>query len=195
ENLERAVAEDGRADLEGALREVERLIELVESLLGLAPSGSRTAAPGRVELDRLVRERLDAWSPLAAERGLQLAADLDTAIPARAAEERVRQIVDNLVENAVEASPPGGTITLLVRAAPPWVELRVRDEGPGLDELERTRAFDRFWRVRGGEGTGLGLAIVRSLVEADGGEVELVPAPTGGLDAVVRLRPDRGTKG
>lgn len=195
ENLERAVAEDGRADLEGALREVERLSELVENLLGLARSGARTAAPGRVELDRLVRERLDAWSPLAAERGLQLAADLDTAIPARAAEERVRQIVDNLVENAVEASPPGGTITLLVRAAPPWVELRVRDEGPGLDELERTRAFDRFWRVRGGEGTGLGLAIVRSLVEADGGEVELVPAPTGGLDAVVRLRPDRGTKG
>ena len=107
----------------------------------------------------------------------------------------MRQIVDNLLENAVEASPPGGTITLLVHAASPWVELRVRDEGPGLDEQGRGRAFDRFWRGRGGDGSGLGLAIVRSLVDADGGEVELVPAPGGGLDAVVRLRQDRGTKG
>ena len=143
-----------------------------------ACSGWRAAVrarhrPGRVDLDRLVRERRDAWSPLVAERGLRLAIDVADAVPARAAEERVRQIVDNLLENAVEASPPGGTITLLVRAASPWVELRVRDEGPGLDEQERGRAFDRFWRGRGGEGTGLGLAIVRSLVEADGGEVEL----------------------
>jgi len=99
----------------------------------------------------------------------------------------------NALENAVEASPPGGAITLFVHAASPWVEVRVRDEGQGLDEHERDRAFDRFWRGRGGEGTGLGLAIVRSLVEADGGEVELRPAPGGGLDAVVRLRPDRST--
>ena len=90
---------------------------------------------------------------------------------------------------------PGGTITLLVRVVSPWVELRVRDEGPGLDEQGRGRAFDRFWRGRGGDGSGLGLAIVRSLVDADGGEVELVPAPGGGLDAVVRLRQDRSTKG
>ncbi|MGZ4409886.1 MAG: sensor histidine kinase, partial [Gaiellaceae bacterium] len=193
ENLERDVREEGRADLEGALREVERLGELVESLLGLARSGARTAPQGRVDLDRLVLERRDAWSPLVAERGLPLTVDAADAVAARAAEERVRQILDNLLENAVEASPPGGTITLLVQAASPWVELRVRDEGAGLNEEERGRAFDRFWRGRGGEGTGLGLAIVRSLVEADGGEVELLPAPGGGLDAVVRLRPDRGT--
>lgn len=83
---------------------------------------------------------------------------------------------------------------LLVRPAPPWVELTVRDEGPGLDEQQRSRAFDRFWRGRGGEGSGLGLAIVRALVEADGGEVELAPAPGGGLDAIVRFRPDTGAK-
>jgi signal transduction histidine kinase len=85
-------------------------------------------------------------------------------------------------------------VTLLVRPAPPWVELTVRDEGPGLDEQQRSRAFDRFWRGRGGEGSGLGLAIVRALVEADGGEVELAPAPGGGLDAIVHFRPDAGAK-
>jgi signal transduction histidine kinase len=148
-----------------------------------------------VELGPLISERIDAWSPLAAERGVRLAPDLEEGVAARAAEERVRQIVDNLVENAVEASPAGGTVTLLVRAVPPWVELTVRDEGPGLDEQQRSRAFDRFWRGRAGEGSGLGLAIVRTLVEADGGEVELRRAPSGGLDAVVRLRPDQTAKG
>jgi two-component system, OmpR family, sensor kinase len=56
-----------------------------------------------------------------------------------------------------------------------------------LDELGR--AFDRFWRARSGDGSGLGLAIVRRLVEADGGNVELRPAPERGLEAVIRLRP------
>ncbi len=190
ENLERNVAREGQRDLEAAVREVDRLGELVESLLGLARSGASTAPPVRLELDRLVHERIDAWSPLAAERDVRLAADADGGVAARAAEERLRQVVDNLIENAVEASPTGGTVTVLVRPASPWIELRVRDEGPGLDEAQLSRAFDRFWRGRSGEGSGLGLAIVRSLVEADGGEVELVPAPGRGLDAVVRLRPD-----
>jgi signal transduction histidine kinase len=195
ENLERDVAEEGRSDLDAALREVERLGALVESLLGLARSGARSAPPARVQLGPLLRERVEAWSALAAERHVHLRVDADGDVAARAAEERVRQIVDNLVENAVEASPESGTVTLVVRAAPPWVELIVRDEGPGLDEGQRKRAFDRFWRGRAGEGSGLGLPIVRTLVEADGGEVELTAGPGGGLDAVVRLRPDRTPSG
>jgi signal transduction histidine kinase len=68
------------------------------------------------------------------------------------------------------------------------VELRVRDEGPGMTPEQRSRAFDRFWRAGApGAGTGLGLAIVHRLVTADGGAIELREAPGGGLDAVVRL--------
>jgi len=191
ENLERDVAAGGRAELEGAVREVDRLSTLVESLLGLARSGAGNATAERVDLNALVRERLEAWSALAEERQVRLADDLDGAAAAHAAEERVRQVLDNLLENAVEASPADGTVTVLTRVRAPWLELRVRDNGPGLDEQQRRRAFDRFWRARQGEGSGLGLAIARSLVEADGGEIELVEAPGGGLDAVVRLRPDR----
>jgi signal transduction histidine kinase len=66
--------------------------------------------------------------------------------------------------------------------------VHVVDEGPGLTDEERERAFDRFWRAGPGEGSGLGLAIVRRLVEADGGRVELRRADTGGIDAVVSLR-------
>ena len=63
------------------------------------------------------------------------------------------------------------------------------DEGPGMNADERKRAFDRFWRARdGGDGFGLGLAIVERLLVADGGEIELREAASGGLDAVMRLR-------
>jgi signal transduction histidine kinase len=98
-------------------------------------------------------------------------------------------VLDNLLENALEVSPQEGTIAVETRSALPFIELRIRDEGPGLTPDERARAFDRFWRSRSGEGSGLGLAIVRRLVEQDSGNVELLEAPGHGLEAVVRLRP------
>lgn len=188
ENLARDVAPPGRAELDGAVAEVARLASLVEALLALARADTRREPAGRVDIDEVVRERVRAWSALAEERGLRLSAALADGLAARTAAERLRQVLDNLLENAVEASPEGGTITVETRAVPPWVELRVRDEGPGLTPLERERAFDRFWRSRDGEGSGLGLAIVRRLVEQDGGNVALLEAPEHGLDAVVSLR-------
>jgi signal transduction histidine kinase len=189
ENLSRDVRPEGEEELAAALGEVERLNGLVDALLALARADAQAAPAGRVELATLFRERVGAWAALADERGVRLAADARDGVAAHAAEERVRQVLDNLVENAVEVSPHGGTVRLEARSAPPWVELRVRDEGPGMSAEERKRAFDRFWRARGGEGSGLGLAIVRRLVEADGGVVELVGDDGSGLEAVVRLRP------
>jgi len=188
ENLARDVAPPGRAELDGAVAEVERLASLVEALLALARADARREPAGRVDVDGVVRERVQAWTALADERGLRLDAVLVEAAAARTAEERLRQVLDNLLENALEASPEGGTITVETRIAAPWVEVRVRDEGPGLTPEERERAFDRFWRSRDGEGSGLGLAIVRRLIEQDGGEVRLLEAPGRGLEAVVSLR-------
>jgi signal transduction histidine kinase len=189
ENLERDVVPAGRRELDAALTELDRLGLLVDGLLALSRAAAGAAHAEQLDLEQFVRERVDAWSALAQERGLTLVAETHDAVPARAAPERVRQVLDNLVENAVEVSPAGGTVTVTARAAPPWAELRVRDEGPGLDAEGLRRAFDRFWRGRRGEGSGLGLAIVRRLVEADGGNVELSPAADGGLEAIVRLRP------
>jgi signal transduction histidine kinase len=188
ENLERDVAAPGRRELEGAVAEVERLGMLVDGLLALSRAAAGAAPAEELDLESLLQERVDAWSALAEERGLHLVGETDGVLPARAAPERVRQVLDNLVENAVEVSSEGGTVTVSARAAPPWVEVRVRDQGPGLDAEGLRRAFDRFWRGRRGEGSGLGLAIVRRLVEADGGEVELAPAAGGGVEAIVRLR-------
>jgi signal transduction histidine kinase len=189
ENLERDVAAPGQAEREGALAEVERLGLLVEGLLALSRAAAEAAPAEELDLETLVEERVEAWAALAQERGLSLVGEADGVTPARAAPERVRQVIDNLVENAVEVTPVGGTVTISVRPAPPWVEVRVRDQGPGLDAEGRLRAFDRFWRGRGGEGSGLGLAIARRLVEADQGQLELATPEGGGLEAIVRLRP------
>lgn len=177
-------------DTAAALREAERLGELVEGLLALARLDADTAVSSSVDVAAVVRERSSYWGLLAEERSVTISAACDAnAVQARAAPERLVQVLDNLLANALAASQPGGTVTVSVQQLPRQVELRVRDEGPGLGEEERRRAFDRFWRgAQAGSGSGLGLAIVRRLVEADGGDVELAAAPGGGLDAIVRLR-------
>jgi signal transduction histidine kinase len=189
ESLERDLDQERLADLEAALREVDRLAHTVEALLALARTDAGAAPPRRVDAAAVARERVDTWRPLAEERQVALEADVDGAELVRAGPERLAQVLDNLVANALEIAPPGSHVTLTARRAAPWVELHVRDEGPGMTPEQRARAFDRFWRAGGGHGSGLGLAIVRKLVEADEGEVELAEAPGGGLDAIVRLRP------
>jgi signal transduction histidine kinase len=189
ENLTRDVAPPGRAELDGAVAEVARLGSLVEARLALARADTSRERAGRVDVDLVVRERVRAWSALADERGVRVTTVGAAAATARTTEERLRQVLDNLLENALEISPHDGTITVETRSAPPWIELRIRDEGPGLKPEERERAFDRFWRNRTGEGSGLGLAIVRRLVEQDGGNVQLLDEVGQGLEAVVRLRP------
>ena len=167
--------------------EVERLGVLVDGLLALSRASAEVKPAEPVDVEAIVRERVEAWSALAHERGVNLFAKTNGPELARAAPERVQQVLDNLVENAFEVSNTGSKVTVIAQGGPSWAELRVRDEGPGLDPEGRRRAFDRFWRGRAGRGSGLGLAIARRLVEADGGEIELVPSPDGGLEAVVRL--------
>lgn len=187
ESLERAVDDRGRRDLDAAAREVTRLSEMIEALLALARADA--APPEIVDVSALVAARATAWRPLADERGVRLVVDADGASPVRAGPQRVTQIVDNFLSNAVNASPRGATVSLLVRELQDGVEVRVRDEGPGLAPDERRRAFDRFWRGRANaNGSGIGLALVRKLADADAAAVALEEAPGGGIDAVLRLR-------
>ena len=164
---------------------------LVESLLALARTDAGATPAEPVDAGAAVRERVQAWIPLADERGVTLTFDLNGASMLWAGPQRLAQVLDNLVSNAIDHAPAGSAVTVSARQAAPWVEIRVRDAGPGMSEEERARAFDRFWRAprsRHG-GSGLGLTIVKRLVEADGGEVALTKAPGGGTEAVVRLRP------
>jgi signal transduction histidine kinase len=157
---------------------VERLARLVDGLLALARA--EAAPPGEIDLAAAVASRLEAWEPVAAERNVRLEADVRGA--ALADPDRLGQVLDNLLANAIAAAPPGTSVTLSGDPA----ALHVRDRGPGMSDDERARAFDRFWSK--GRGSGLGLPIVRRLLAVDGGSVELRAGAGGGLDVVVRLR-------
>ena len=119
-------------DRDAALHEADRLRDLVDGLLTLARADAGSEASARVDATALMRERVEAWLPLADEHRVALVAQLDGPLPVRAAPGRLAQVLDNLLANALEASPDGGTVTLSARAESPWVELHLCDEGPGL---------------------------------------------------------------
>ena len=166
---------------EEAVAEAERLGRIVDELLALARAGAPGEAAADVDLGALVRERIELWEPLAAERGVRLELVGEGAM-VRAGDGRIGQVLDNLLSNALDVSSAGKTISVVLERG----ELHVVDEGPGLTVEQRARAFDRFWRAGGGaDGSGLGLAIARRLVEVDNGSIELREAPSGGVDARV----------
>jgi signal transduction histidine kinase len=184
EALEYAIDETGRDDLDAAIGETERLGRLVDGLLAIARAVDGRAEVTVVDLAEIARERMRMWTPLAEERGVQIAYAGPPAPRARAVTGAVDQILDNLLSNALEVSPEGSTITIDVVAGPRSVLLSVRDQGPGMSGDDMARAFDRFFTTGG---TGLGLAIVRQLAEASFGEAHVRRAPGGGLEVGVNL--------
>ena len=123
---------------------------------------------------------------------MELIAD-GAGLRARCSLDMLTQVLDNLIANVLEVAPPRSTLTINAMtedsASGPVVAIHVIDEGPGLTDEQRDRAFDRFWRATNERGdlggTGLGLAIVKKLVESEGGRVELRRSESGGLDAVL----------
>lgn len=190
ENLEPSATDDGE-DLDAAVRESWRLSQIVDELLILASTEGANPERSPVDVCAIARDRHDAWSALSEERGVTLRVECDELPLALVAAGHLEQILDNYLSNALDVSPQGATVTIYARATADRIEVGVRDEGPGMTEQDRARAFDRFWRAPGADresGSGLGLAIVRRLADANGGEAELREASGGGIEAVVRLR-------
>jgi signal transduction histidine kinase len=167
-------------DTDAALVEADRLGRVVDELLALARADAAGETPAAVRLGEIVAGRIEMWSPYAAEHGVRLSS-VDEGLVVRVGQGRVEQVLDNLLSNAIDASPPGGTVTVTATGH----GLRVVDQGRGMTPEQRERAFDRFWRDGDGGGSGLGLAIAKRLVELDGGTIELREATGGGVEAVV----------
>jgi signal transduction histidine kinase len=177
---------------DAALLETARLTRLVDGLLALARAERLRPNQTEIDVSAIVAQRHEAWAPLAAERdiALELRPDGRDHIGAKLVPGHLDQILDNLIDNAIDATPPGRTVELQVRAVGPKVEIHVTDEGRGMTDEERQRAFDPFWQSPHGHSsgsTGLGLAIVDQLARASNATVVLVPSATGGIDATIVL--------
>ncbi|WP_028813506.1 sensor histidine kinase [Streptomyces flavidovirens] len=184
-----------REDVEQATAEVVRMSRLVNGLLVLARAEAKVSPAEPLALRELVGQRLAVWRPAADERGVTIALEGDAGgrLWVLACPGHLDQVLDNVLSNALEVSPDGGTITVRMDPHGDEVVLEILDQGPGMSAAEQSRAFDRFWRgqgLTGRSGSGLGLAIVKQLVTDDGGSVTLRDAPgdAGGLCVRVSLR-------
>jgi signal transduction histidine kinase len=158
----------------------ERMRRIVDDLLDLSriESGGWRPAPTMVDVRVAADELIAVARRLADEKHVVLAAAIAPDAPMIWADPTaVRQVLSNLVDNAVRYTPAGGTVTISTRRAEGGVWLGVRDTGIGIAAEHLPRIFERFYRAdparsREAGGTGLGLAIVRHLVESHGGRVE-----------------------
>ncbi len=190
--LEEARAEGAspaaESELDAALVEVDRLAHTVEELLVLSRAGHRRLEGAWVSLDELAAAVSERWGVHARELGINLVVHRSGPGPSVwAARNDLERVLDALVENALQYSPTGTTVTVL--SGPGRIE--VRDEGPGIDEDERQLVFERFHRGRAGRGgppgSGLGLAIARELARAWGGDVVLAESGRPGTAACLSL--------
>lgn len=191
ENLQHGGSDVGPEDFHAVLSELGRMNSLVESLLAMARNESRSPILEVVDLAAVAQERVNYWRPYAEEHGLSLSAVTSHEALVLVMSGMLEQALDNLLENAFDATPAGGNIRVEVsELSESTIELHVVDDGPGLPPHERTLALRRFWRGRENfaEGSGLGLAIVDQLVRLSGGAIELRPAEGHGLDATLMLK-------
>ncbi|MBI4172819.1 MAG: HAMP domain-containing histidine kinase [Actinobacteria bacterium] len=157
----------------------------VERLLGDLQDASRVAAGGfayefaEVDPVRLVEDAVAAARVAAG--GASVRARLDEPLPlVRGDADRLRQALDNLIGNAVKASPPGGEVEVGVENRDGTVRISVMDSGPGVAAADRDRIFEAFEQAGNRPGAGLGLHVARTIAEAHGGAVELDSTPGGG---------------
>jgi two-component system sensor histidine kinase BaeS len=174
------------------LAAVHTLEVLVDDLstLGLAEAGSLRLRREPVDVSHLVDDTLAAHRTAAAAAGVELLADVPADLPPLDADPaRLRNVLANLVSNAVRHTPPGGTVRVVARVAPDsgGVELRVVDDGEGIPPELLAHVLDRFVKGENSPGSGLGLAIVRDVVEAHGGSVEVASVPGQGASVTLRF--------
>lgn len=175
-------------DVVVSLAEIDRLSRLVDGLLAVARAEGADLQSQPVDVTAVVRDRLQAWQPVASERHVTVTADLpSTTVVASATPGHLEQILDNLLDNALEAVADGGRIDMVVRRDDERVGVDVHDDGAGMTDQLRQNAFRRFASGREGSGTGLGLAVVHRLVTADGGDVSLDSRPGDGTLVTVWL--------
>jgi two-component system sensor histidine kinase BaeS len=170
------------AHLEPLVEETRVLARLVEDLRTVALADAGTLALHRepTDLGLLAGDVAAAFGPAASERGVTIRFDsLDLPV-VDVDPVRIRQVLDNVVANAVRHSPRGGAVALSVRRIRRDLVVEVRDDGPGIPAELRGHVFERFAKDADSEGSGLGLAIARGLVEAHGGRIEAESPPSGG---------------
>jgi heavy metal sensor kinase len=184
-----------RAVIEESIEHYDRLARIAEDLLLLARSdaGEDILRRETLRLDAAIADVMDLYEPLAGERGVTLRFDGCGPVTVEGDAGRLRQLIGNLVDNAIKYTAPAGTVQVSLELFKDMARIRVTDTGVGIPPADVPRVFDRFYRVgRTGAavqpaGTGLGLAICRTITRAHGGEITLHSTAGEGTSVQVTL--------
>ena len=172
------------------LEETRVLGRLIDDLrtLALSEAGTLALHPEPTDPDVLIGEVVRSYEPAAAAAGVELSAEIAGDLPIIEIDPvRIREVLANLVANALRHTPAGGRVTVAGSMGGDWVRLEVRDTGRGIDPALLPHVFDRFVKGDDSRGSGLGLAIARQLVVAHGGEIAAESSPGQGTTIRVRL--------
>jgi signal transduction histidine kinase/DNA-binding response OmpR family regulator len=157
----------------------KHLLSLISDILDLSKieAGRMELAIESLRLESVFGEVLSAMQPLADKKSQEMTKSVEAGVAVRADSTRLKQVLMNLLGNAIKFTPAGGRIELAARLVEDRVRVEVHDNGPGIPPEEQKRIFEAFYRLRESgrktEGTGLGLAITHRLVELHGGELSL----------------------
>lgn len=192
------VYEPTRDQIEITLDETRLLARLVNDLqtLSLAEAGKLHLNFEKMSVVDLVSDTVTSFTGLAAEHGISLKSEIngdELALTVTADEDRLSQVLNNLVANAIRYTPSDGCITIKAESNPDVVRITVSDTGSGISPEDLPNVFDRFWKAERsrsrheGSGSGLGLAIARQLVQAHGGTINVDSRQGSGTSFVIEL--------
>lgn len=186
--------DNNRNFLNRIVEQSERLHLLIQDLLSIArvESSTQTTEYSVVNVTEVVEKCIQYHQPRAKKKSISLEVNSPQGVAIYGEPEGIRQILDNLVDNAIKYTPENGTVSVDVQTQEKQVILKVNDSGIGISEEHLQRIFERFYRVdkaRSRElgGTGLGLSIVKHLVNAFGGTIEVTSNPDQGTSFIVTL--------
>jgi len=186
--------EAGRAYLETALRNAERLGRMIDEMLLAASPVPRAAGAERasVDLAGVINESIERIQPAANAKGIVSRFHLPSPMPTRGDPMRLGQVVDNLLSNAVKYTPNRGRVTVAADVVDDSIRVVVSDTGIGIPRDELPNLFGDFYRAstaieQGIPGTGLGLSITRSIIEAHEGTIAVASLPGEGTTVTVTL--------
>jgi two-component system, OmpR family, phosphate regulon sensor histidine kinase PhoR len=163
--------------------EVDKLTQMVNELMELSriETGGITLKTGPTDLNLILKEAARRFAPQAERKKQTIGLNLDNSLPAVPADgERINEVVNNILHNAVKFTPEGGTITLSSTAGPDSVTVSVADTGIGISDGDLPHVFERFYKAdksRTQSGTGLGLAIAKHIIQAHGGRIWAASEP------------------
>jgi len=177
--------EELREALLDCAEETRRMVDMLGALMDVseAETGAMRLRLGSADMAGLINETVELYQYVAEEKGVALAADVRGRLPVMADAGRMRQVLGNLLDNAVKYTPAGGSVAVRAGRAGAAVSVTVADTGEGIGPEDIPRIFDRLYRAdksRSKRGLGLGLSLVRAVLTAHGGSIEVESAPGAG---------------